>query len=460
MKTALRWAVWSTAAAILSFELFVPPILGLSDQGDFARMIGRFGYGPEDPSPLWNAFVKRKYVPDASFRYPKLEQPGPEYLLVGAAVALNRVVSLDGKLDIRVMGFVHLAAFLAAFGYLLKATQALRFAPLIWFLALVMATDAGYFTYWNSFYAEPASAIFFVLLMAESVAMCVRKDGVTAGAVLRWSLWAALLVDAKAQNLALAPLLAPFALIAFRKTRASMAGCALVAAAAWFNFATLPASLKMANTYNVVFLSILPESKNPAADLQSLGVDSGLAKFSGTGAWSPGSAFYDLMQTGVIGQRLTPASVARFYFTHPARVWRHAGTLMPAAFSLRPEFCGNFERSAGHPPGATTRSFRIWSTIHARIFGALGRSIPIALLIAPLASILAWFRYPKRRAQIEFGGLLCACALVAFLTAALGDAWDNVKHMYLFNLAFDAVVLSLPGLLDWNRPDCKPMRRI
>lgn len=449
MKLALRWAVWSAAAAILSFELFVPPIIGLSDQGDFARMIGRFGYGPEDPSPLWNAFVKRKYVPDASFRYPKLEQPGTEYLFVGAAVALNKLISFDGKLDIRVMGLVHLAAFLAAFAYLLKVTQPLRFAPLIWFAALLMVTDAGYFAYWNSFYAEPATCIFLVLLIAESVAIAIRREA-SAAAAIRWSIWAALLVDAKAQNLALALLLAPFALFAFGRTRVAVAGFALIAAAAWFNFRTLPDSLKLANTYNVVFLSILPESHDPQADLQNLGVDRELAKFSGSGAWSPQTAFYDLMRSGVLGEKLTPASIAKFYALHPARIWRHARALIPRAFSLRPEFCGNFERSAGHRPGAKTRSFSTWSMLHERVLGRAGRLILIALAGMPFLAVFAWFKCPKSRIKIEFTALLCACALCAFLTAALGDAWDNVKHMFLFNLCLDALLLSSTALLNWK----------
>jgi hypothetical protein len=69
----------------------VPPIVGLADQGDFARMIGRFGYGPEDKSPdLKFMYVVRKYVPDPAFRYPDWEQFNSEYLFVGSAVALNR----------------------------------------------------------------------------------------------------------------------------------------------------------------------------------------------------------------------------------------------------------------------------------------------------------------------------------------------------------------------------------
>jgi hypothetical protein len=34
------------AAAILVYQILIPPIVRLADQGDFVRTIGRFGYGP------------------------------------------------------------------------------------------------------------------------------------------------------------------------------------------------------------------------------------------------------------------------------------------------------------------------------------------------------------------------------------------------------------------------------
>jgi hypothetical protein len=335
-----RWGALAAAAGILGVQLFVSPIVGLSDQGDFARMIGRFGYGPEDKGSIWDAFVKRKYVPDPSFRYPTLEQPGSEYLFVGSAVALNKLVSRDGKLDIRFMGLVHLTAFLAAFGYLLWVTP-----PLVWVAGLLILTDVGYAAYWNSFYAEPASCIFLILLIAESVRICARGEA-TAGQIVRWSLWAALLVLAKSQNLPLAMVLAPFALTFSRWRKGAAAiGCCLILVAGGVNLLTLPKSLKLATTYNVLFMSILPESRNPKADLVALGLDPQYAKFSGSGAWTQDTALYDMARTGLIGQRVTSRSIVRFYLSHPARLWRHAKVMLPIAFFLRPEWCGNFERS-------------------------------------------------------------------------------------------------------------------
>ena len=171
MTNDARWlaAVLSAAAAILAYQLFIPPIVGLADQGDFLRTIGRFGYGPQHQGSLEYAYVEPKYIPDPQYRNPNWEQANSEYLFVGAALLLNKLVSKDGALDITVAGFVHALAFLAAFARLLWVTRRARARALLWIGALVALTDAGYAVYWNSWYAEPASCIFFLLLLAEAV---------------------------------------------------------------------------------------------------------------------------------------------------------------------------------------------------------------------------------------------------------------------------------------------------
>jgi hypothetical protein len=431
----LRWLVFSVVAAILAFQLFVPPIVGLSDQGDFGRMIGRFGYGPADKSvPLSAGFVQAKYVRDPSTRIPILEQAGPEYLFVGSAVALSRLVS-NGVLDIRMVGFVHFLAFLAAFAWLLRVT-----GPITWIVAAIALTDIGYAAYWNSFYTEPATCIVFLLLAAESIGMC---QTISAWQLGRWCFWAAMLEWSKSSNYPLAAVLVPLALyLGWRGKNTRLVGALgafAIAAFAILTMQTRPKPMRQATTYNSIFMAILPESPTPAADLQELGLDPRLVSFSGTGAWTPRTAFPALYDH-ILLDNVTGATVARFYLRHPARIWRRAKALLPAAFSLRPEWCGNFEASAGRPPGAKARNFTLWSMFHERILAPVGRWILIALVLAPALAL-------RRGLHSKFLAALAAGALIAFLTAACGDAWDNVKHMFLFNLLLDATLISALALL-------------
>src|ERR1700677_2648433 len=134
MRTGRRLfiAVMAAAGAILVYQLFIPPIVGLADQGDFIRTIGRFGYGPQHHGSLEYAYVEPKYIPDPHYRSPYWEQANSEYLFVGSALLLNKLVSKDGTLDITVAGIVHALAFLAVFARLLWVTRRARAYALLW----------------------------------------------------------------------------------------------------------------------------------------------------------------------------------------------------------------------------------------------------------------------------------------------------------------------------------------
>jgi hypothetical protein len=416
--------------------------------------MGRFGYGPKDKSPdaKFN-FVGEKYVRDPAYRDPFLEQFSSEYFLAGAALCATRTITPNGEVDIRLLGLVHLLAFLVAFGRLLRVTQRFRVAPLLWIGALLVVTDAGYAAYFNSLYAEPASYIFFVFLLAESIAIC-GSERLSRWQVALWCIWAVLFVFAKAQNAPLGILLAAFSLRmgwwpAGRSVRyTAVLASVVITGAAAIDFLTSPRLVKWADNYNVLFTTILGESKNPAADLKVLGLNPELAKFAGTGAWSPGAPFYDTVVSGVIGKRETSATIAGFFLTHPLRMWRHIRKVLPEAFSLRPSY-GNFERSAGMPPGAHSASFSLWSWFHERCLRRIGTMILISLPFSLAIGALAWVRArdPVRRRRVECLALLISCCLAAFGVAVFGDAWDNIKHLFLFNLLLDACLISALGII-------------
>jgi hypothetical protein len=431
----LRWAFVAAAAIILSWQLFVPPIVGLADQGDFARVIGLFGYGAADKTTEY-AYVAGKYVPDPKARLRVYEQATTEYIFAGAAVLLNKLISRDGSLDIRVIGFVHLIAFLYAFHRLLAATPVA-----IWPVALLILTDVGYAAYWNSFYAEPASCIFFLLLLAESITICRTGEASTAQAI-RWSLWAFFWVFAKPVNSPEGILLALFAFRIFGARLVTVLGALLIASAVAVNVTTVPTPNTWPTVYDQIFLAILPESHDPAADARELGLPQEWLKYSGTGAWSRGTNLYEGVMTGLIGKQITNGAIARFYLRHPARIWRRAKRILPVAFSLRPEWCGNFERSAGKPAGARSYSFDVWSGFHEHWLGPIGKAILLLLMASPFVCIAAWVRFAKRRRVIEMFGLLGLACLIAFTVAITGDAWDNVKHLFLFNLLLDTWLVA------------------
>jgi hypothetical protein len=447
-KRALFAFALLAAAGILARQLLLPPVIGLADQGDFRRMIGRFGFGPSLQADRFYAYVSPQYVPDKSFRLPDWEQVSSEYLFIKAGLFLNKLIAKDNSLDIRVIGFVHALAFLAALARFLFVTRRLRAWPLLWIAAVGMFTDVGYVAYWNSFYAEPASFLFGFLLVTEAIEWCVRGHA-SWPLVARWSLWTVLFALAKPQNIVISGLLALVPLWRSGGRQAQLAarvGAAAVAVSIAVSLFTAPKELKNSNTFNLVFLGILNESHNPSKDLEALGLDPQLRDQRGLGAWSPGSLCPYLIADGAIGHKVTLATVVKFYALRPARVWRHVKTLLHGMMSLRPEL-GNFEPSAGQPRGAQSQAFALWSGFHDHVLSPVSKFVLFALLLFPLAVLLrAILRARRPEIWMEFVALLSVCALIAFLTAAFGDAWENVKHMFLFNALTDLWLLSVSSL--------------
>src|SRR5580700_34974 len=100
----MRWFLLA-ASCIVGYQILLPPVVGLASQGDFRRIIGKFGYGPMASDAVYGS-ISLKYVPDPSYNLKKWDQPSTEDLFVQLALWVNDLVSKDGKLDIRVIGLL------------------------------------------------------------------------------------------------------------------------------------------------------------------------------------------------------------------------------------------------------------------------------------------------------------------------------------------------------------------
>lgn len=435
----MKW-VLSAAAAIVGYQILCPPIVGLADQGDFRRVIGKFGYGPEQPATYYG-FVALKYVRDPNYRWPDWEQFSSEDLFVGTAVLANKVVSKDGKLDIRVIGVLQALAFLSAFAWLLQETRGFRFKYLIWIIFLLITTDVAHVIYFNTFYAEPASYIFCILLLAESIGICTREE--SAARLARWCVWATLFVLAKPMNAPLGLFLAAYAIRLNWRSKLAWAGATAILSAAVFGVVTAPSPMRDVNAYDMVFLAVLPESKNASADAATLGLDPALAVLSGTGAWGTGSVYSELRSRGIIGTKVTVFTVLRFYIARPARMWRRIRRELPVAILLRPPL-GNFDRSSGLTPGSMSSAFTLWSEFHEHV---LVRAARILFLLLPVPVVVVLIRriYARTSLAEECFALLALCCMTSFLAVSFSSPWETIKHMLIFNVLLDANLICAGG---------------
>jgi len=459
----MKWSYAATLlviAGILGYQLMIPPVIGLADQGDYARLLGAFHLGPvaHTAEDRYYRYFNRTYQPDPSFRLPGWEIYSSQDILVGSALLLNKWISKDGLFDIRVLSFLEALAFLAICYFLLRATRKLLPGRLHFLIAaalIIVFCDVGYICYFNSFYSEPATYLSLLALLAVWLDWIAHGPGARRGQakyLALFCLFALLFVAAKPQNVAAGVLLGLY-IFRFRKLlrrqwMAPASGAAILVgslAVYW----SVPRLVRLADVYNMVFMQMAPASPDPAGALRELGLDPSYARYSGSGAFAPTTGFWNAAFQDQLDARVSRFTIVWYYVRQPVKLLNYVRAVLPRGASLRAEGVGNFERSAGYPPFARARSFAIWSRFRERYLSGWSSGVLIGLMLSVFGAgwIAARSGDVQARLLAECYAVLALMAVIVFFTTILGDAHDLVKHLHLYNLLTDVcLVFGLTAL--------------
>ena len=445
------------AAAVL-YQVLVPPVVGLADNGDFWRLLDQTGLSYAPPGPRGGdvfSFIELRFLTDQP-RETAAGYVSSELIFVNAALFLDKVLSPDARFDLRLLGAVHAAAFLACLLFVLSTARSLP-RPSRWIvgvLVLIVFTDVGYVAFFNSLYREPAALIFLTLTLACAFRCIVRSQKAPLGSLLAYFAAAALFVTAKPEYAPQSLLLAAFGvLLAYRVGRRAhylaAAGMTVVVCvfAAWA-LVSQPAALREVNLYNHVFSDMLTHSPAPEDDLASLGLDRDLVRWAGTDAFGDAPIDEPAFKEHFFG-KVTYVALLKWYVAHPVRLADMLDRAAREGFSLRSGYLGNFERSANFTPGAQSATFDTWSGAREHFPSSLA-GLLVAFVLATGGAALVRRLSDKARDKMlaELFLLLLAMAALAFLVACLGGGvLDIVKHLFVFNLLVDVGVIVAGGYL-------------
>lgn len=445
-------------AAIVCWQLFIPPILGLADNGDFARLLVFFDltHAPEDTDRYFG-FVTRHYVVDAAeaIKYSPTGFFSSELLFLAGPVAINRLFG-NMSFDLLEVGVVHVAIFAACTFLMLVVSKPFagpaRTSAVI--LGSIAFTDIAYTAYFNSFYSESATFLFFIIVAASAYgAISSSRRRIVWLVVYLVAVTAFLL--AKYQNIVLAPLFLFFGGLLIRRWgeiryfQVYLVFALLACYGGYRFYISSPEVTSDAVLYNSVFNGILVDSPTPQDDLSALGIDPALAKYAGSTAYQPNSLRFNAEFLRKFRESMTVGMVFRFYLARPGRLAGALNRAVGYAFQLRPAL-GNYEKSSGRAPLSLSRSWAMWSSIRSTV---LPRNLWMVLTIGILYLALLsrkWLRDTDRlaRLNLEWSALIPVMALAQLLVIAVSDGvLDLTKHAHLFNLLFDYMLIALGAQL-------------
>lgn len=441
---------------LIAVQLFWPPLIGLASNGDFERLMhwGKFEYVTADSQEKYFNWVNRDFRiaqnPWTAWR----GFGSSEVIFVKLSAIVGDWLFPGDRFDLRVIGVIHLLAFVAALWLLMRGWRlAMRLSPLYLLPGILLIfCDVGYTAYFNSFYSEPASLI-FLLAMAGSGLAITPLEHRRLGLVL-FFFSAGLFVAAKPQNFALIPPLLLFCARLFQLYRKSHQRAITVA----FALALLAAPVALSliapwytnnGRYQSTFYGILKDSPDPAGDLRDLGLDPKFAVLADT------TIFHSNLPLDIKSQefreqfyrRINHFKIARFYLTHPSRFLAKLKLTARNGYNLRLNL-GNYEKASGLQARAESHRWSLWGDFKHRYWPkSLWFFAGYCALL--LAAILKGYRRasPPGRCLREFFLMLWLMMLAAFVTPILGDGEsDLMKHLFLFNALFDLSVLLLSAL--------------
>lgn len=460
----MRLEIWAgtLAAVILLFQLLAPPIVGLADNGDFWRMMpwGGLHYLSDQYDQRYFSYINRIYI------LKPFTQTGDyvssEVLFVKIAVFLNQWFTEKGFFDIRTLGVVHAIFFLSAFLFNLRSAKRIRVFSLFTSagLFLFFFCDVAYIAYFNSLYTEPASLIFLFFTIGFGARMIFNEKPPFRD-LLAFSISGILFVGAKPQNSVLGLFLAMFILrlssawppLSWK--RLSMFLVLPISVFSIWYYSTIPGVITREVLYNSVFWEILRKSDRPEEDLNSLGLGREFINLKGTHAYLPDSPVHDK----AFGDRFFPHvsffTILKFYLTHPDRFLPLIEHGASNAFTMRPDYLGNFEKSSGFPYRFQSQAFTFWSDLKKEVFpGKIWFLGSLSFLIF-FAITIGWIRARtiQQKLMIEGYLLLIFMAITQFFVTVIGGGEADVpKHLFLFHVIFDlSCIVALILILEVGR---------
>ncbi|HXB67926.1 MAG TPA: hypothetical protein VNY05_06770 [Candidatus Acidoferrales bacterium] len=449
--------VLAAAVVLLGSQLILPPAVGVANNGDFGKLLGRYSLGA--PIEHEADFADTRYEFDSRYHY-ESGFYSSESILVGAALALNSVLSKDGSFDLRIIGAIHGILFLTALALFLPLLHPLpAWARMgLGLTALFLFADAAYLSYLNSFYMD-VSAFVFLLLSAVLYARALRWHRDLDAVLLVVS--AAMLAGSKPQHALLGlPVAAlfivrPKILWPKRPAAALASGVAIVMAAVLTLAFGSPTQYQAAGCFTEIFYQILPHARDVDRTLAVLGLDAAEKRHIGQHAYASGANMDDPAVAAAFLRKVSYARLAYFFLTHPRDTYVALHTSLSEAGGQRPGL-GNFDSHSGMKPRQESQAFAVWSRCKGALFAHRGTRYLLCFLLLTLGCVGLAMAQGTTLPAGTVGGVvvLSAMSLTELAVSSLADALDSARHHLLFYAHCDLMILLLVYLI------ARPMWRL
>lgn len=449
------------AAVISGILLFVTPIHGLADNGDFYRaMLSNGIYRLPSPHNQYLNYVITKFGILQYFNENNVAVFSSQTLFIKLALGLNRIFYSRTIFDIRFLGAVYYVFYLGAI-YLLTKSLVFPYKKvrsyIVALLVVFMFADSSFTLYFNSFFAEPGMFIAVLYAFGALTAIarkCYRKNWPM---TVVYFVSTIILITNKQQNapLALSFLVATIGLFFLPQFKARKLlvglGMLFLLISGGVTYALINKEFSEVNQYQAFTHGILMETGDPSKKIAKGGISQQFALMRANDYYPKTYAAVkpsNKMIAKHLTRRVGLAWVVRYYATN----LNQFGLLLDVAAKdimvTQVKAVGDFVKTSGAKPGAQVTYFTGFSALMGAFFP--GKFAFICLLAVAFVTVYAVSFYLDLKAG-KTAGVIRFFLVVGLMTIAVfvpiisiigdGDA-DLAKHLFLVPICLDLVILQ------------------
>lgn len=448
-------------AALAAFVIFVPPINGLADNGDFYRALYSNGiYKLSETNYSYLDFVTQKFGLMKYFNEYSSVNFSSQPLFVKLAVVLNKLFYSHSVFDIRFMGLVNYALYLGAI-YLL--TDSLTYPVkkfrnyLVALLVVFVFGDSSFTLYFNSFFAEP-QMLSLTLYSFASILLIVRQRYRH-----NWPLFlvfivsTVLLIANKSQN---APLALSFIVVAsglfflpqLKKVKKIWLSFFLVIIllTGGLTYTLIGKDFVDINSYQTFSHGVLLQTKDPSKELAKNGVDEQYALMQEQDYYP--KQFATIQASGKyvkknLLSKLGFVWVVKYYATHLKQFGRLLDVAAGDTMLTQVKAVGDYTKDSGASPQKQLKFFTGYSQLMGVFFP---QKFAFNCLLAAAFLIVYFVGFSNDLQEHRFEGAVRFFLVAGFLTIFIfvpiisiigdGDA-DLAKHLFMVPVSIDLIFL-------------------
>lgn len=441
------------SAILMIIMLFVPPYLGMSNDGRFLRVmnsVGIYNFHGDSKDLYFNYYVMRYSTVatglESSRYFSSLT------IVARIALAINNIFVKENVFDMRFLALVYGIIFIPTLMLLIQqfARKVDNFTEgaIIGVVGVIIFSDVSYITYFSSFYSEPLVYICFLLCI--SCALSLQEKEKNDLWLILYTISAMLLITTERQYALCGIILGIFTIVFIfvNKEFNWRAGCIIagfiLVLSSFTSYYFIESDYTVSSKFNAMTRGVLLQSSNPEKTLAEFGISpdySVLADVDSNYAFPLTKASNKALDKGFYDKYNT-FDIIFYYIKNPGSMFSMLDLSVKSVFNIRNDYSGNYEKGSALNPRQKSLFWSAWSTFKMR---SAPKTIGFIIVLIIGVFIIGTANKGEAREEriiIVFQTMLLVAAIGishGIMTIIMSGDSEFSSHLFIFSVAIDVL---------------------